>query len=82
IELVKDRATKETFDPKYKLNQEINREMMARGLILYPMGGTIDGKHGDHIILAPPYNLKDELLDEIVDKLGQSVDAAIARLPA
>ncbi|MCX7355945.1 MAG: aspartate aminotransferase family protein [Alphaproteobacteria bacterium] len=82
IELVKDRATKETFDPKHKLNQEINREMMARGLILYPMGGTIDGKHGDHIILAPPYNLKDELLDEIVDKLGQSVDAAIARLPA
>ena len=82
IELVKDRGTKETFDPKYKLNQEINREMMARGLILYPMGGTIDGKHGDHIILAPPYNLKDELLDEIVDKLGQSVDAAIARLPA
>ncbi len=82
IELVKDRATKETFDPKHKLNQEINREMMARGLILYPMGGTIDGKHGDHIILAPPYNLKDELLDEIVDKLGQSVDAAIGRLPA
>lgn len=82
IELVKDRATKETFDPKYKLNQEINREMLARGLILYPMGGTIDGKHGDHIILAPPYNLKDSLLDEIVDKLGQSVDAAIARLPA
>lgn len=82
IELVKDRATKETFDPKHKLNQEINREMMARGLILYPMGGTIDGKHGDHIILAPPYNLKDELLDEIVDKLGQSVDAAISRLPA
>ncbi|MHB1219181.1 MAG: aspartate aminotransferase family protein [Alphaproteobacteria bacterium] len=82
IELVKDRATKETFDPKYKLNQEINREMLSRGLILYPMGGTIDGKHGDHIILAPPYNLKDSLLDEIVDKLGQSVDAAIARLPA
>ena len=82
IELVKDRATKETFDPKHKLNQEINREMMSRGLILYPMGGTIDGKHGDHIILAPPYNLKDELLDEIVDKLGQSVDAAIGRLPA
>ena len=82
IELVKDRATKETFDPKHKLNQEINREMLSRGLILYPMGGTIDGKDGDHIILAPPYNLKDSLLDEIVDKLGQSVDAAIARLPA
>jgi adenosylmethionine-8-amino-7-oxononanoate aminotransferase len=82
IELVKDRASKETFDPKHKLNQMINKEMMERGLILYPMGGTIDGTRGDHIILAPPYNLKDELLDEIVDKLGQSVDAAIGKLPA
>lgn len=82
IELVKDRASKQTFDPKHKLNQEVNREMLARGLVLYPMGGTIDGKNGDHIILAPPYNLEDPLLDEIVDKLGQSVDAAIARLPA
>jgi adenosylmethionine-8-amino-7-oxononanoate aminotransferase len=82
VEFVEDRATKETFDPKHKLNVRINEEMQARGLILYPMGGTIDGVRGDHVILAPPFNVKDELIGEIVDIFGQSVDAAIAKLPA
>ncbi|MFO0996101.1 MAG: aspartate aminotransferase family protein [Alphaproteobacteria bacterium] len=82
IELVKDRTTKETFDPKHKLHASINDEMMARGLILYPMGGTIDGVRGDHIILAPPFNVAESLIDEIVDVLGESVDSAISRLPS
>ena len=82
VEFVKDRATKETFDPKHKLNARINEEMLARGLVLYPMGGTVDGVRGDHIILAPPFNVKDELIGEIVDIFGQAVDAAIAKLPA
>ena len=28
---------------------------MARGLMCYPMGGTIDGTQGDHVLLAPPF---------------------------
>lgn len=81
VEFVKDRATKEPFDPKHKLNARINDEMLSRGLVLYPMGGTLDGVRGDHVILAPPYNVKDALIGEIVDIFGASVDAAISRLP-
>ena len=58
IELVMDRATKAPFDPALKLNARIKREGMARGLMCYPMGGTIDGKQGDHVLLAPPYIVK------------------------
>ena len=54
VELVADRATKSTFDPTLKLHQRIKREAFARGLICYPMGGTVDGLHGDHVLLAPP----------------------------
>ncbi len=54
IELVRDRSTKEPFDPKLKLHALIKREAMARGLMVYPMGGTIDGVRGDHVLLAPP----------------------------
>jgi adenosylmethionine-8-amino-7-oxononanoate aminotransferase len=50
---------------------------MARGLMVYPMGGTIDGKHGDHVLLAPPFIVQDKDLDAIVDRLGESVDAAV-----
>ena len=36
---------------------------MARGLMVYPMGGTIDGEHGDHVLLAPPFIVDDADID-------------------
>ena len=78
VELVADRTTKEPFDPKLKLNARIKREAMARGLMVYPMGGTIDGVRGDHVLLAPPFIAKERDIDEIVSRLGEAVDAAIA----
>ncbi|GGK24375.1 aspartate aminotransferase family protein [Salinarimonas ramus] len=78
IELVADRATKEPFDPARKLHARIKREAMARGLMVYPMGGTIDGRRGDHVLLAPPYIVTRQDVTEIVDRLGEAVDAALA----
>jgi adenosylmethionine-8-amino-7-oxononanoate aminotransferase len=81
IELVADRTTKATFDPGLKLHWRIKQEAMALGLGCYPMGGTIDGKHGDHVLLAPPYNVTAEQIDEIVAKFGDAVDAALTTPP-
>ena len=78
IELVADRATKKVFDPKRKLNDQVKREALARGLAVYPMGGTIDGVQGDHVIVAPPYICTAVDIDRIVDRLGAAVDAALA----
>jgi adenosylmethionine-8-amino-7-oxononanoate aminotransferase len=77
IELVADRATKAPFDPALKLHARVKREAMARGLMCYPMGGTIDGRQGDHILLAPPYVIRSGEIAELVDRLGAAVDAAI-----
>ena len=77
IELVQDRASKEPFDPDAKLHLKIKQEAMARGLICYPGGGTIDGQRGDHILLAPPFIIKRPEVAELVDRLGASIDAAI-----
>ncbi len=76
IELVADRGTKEPFDPKLKVNAAVKREAMARGLMVYPMGGTIDGARGDHVLLAPPYIVDAATIDTIVERLGDAVDAA------
>jgi hypothetical protein len=46
--------------------------------MVYPMGGTIDGKRGDHVVLAPPFIIAEAELDAVVDRLGDAVDAAIA----
>ncbi len=80
VELVADRATKSPFDPGRKLNARIKREAMARGLMVYPMGGTIDGQRGDHVLLAPPFILTRDDVDQIVERLGDAVDAAVASL--
>jgi len=77
IELVEDRASKRPFDPSRKVNAAIKKEAMARGLMVYPMGGTIDGVTGDHVLLAPPFIVTQEDVDRIVDRLGEAVDAAV-----
>jgi len=82
LEFVQDRASKQVFDPALKLNERVKREAFDRGVALYPMNGTIDGKRGDHIIIAPPYIATAADIDAIVDRLGGAVDAAIAGLPA
>jgi len=76
IELVADRDTKIPFDAKDKIHARIKTEALARGLMVYPMGGTIDGSIGDHVLLAPPFISTAEVIDTIVDRLGEAVDAA------
>jgi adenosylmethionine-8-amino-7-oxononanoate aminotransferase len=80
LEFVTDRGSKQVFDPALKLNERIKSEGIARGLATYPMGGTIDGKQGDHVIVAPPYIATKADIDTIVDRLGDAVDAALAGL--
>jgi len=73
IELVEDRATKKPFDPKLRMHARVKRKAMQAGLMCYPMGGTIDGVHGDHVLLAPPFIVEEAQLDELVDKLGSAI---------
>jgi adenosylmethionine-8-amino-7-oxononanoate aminotransferase len=77
IELVRDRETKEPFDPALKLFAHVKAEAMARGLICYPAGGTADGWRGDHILLAPPFIVTPSEVAEICDRVGDAVNAAI-----
>jgi adenosylmethionine-8-amino-7-oxononanoate aminotransferase len=80
VELVADRGSREPFDPRGRLHARVKSEAMARGLMTYPMGGTIDGVRGDHVVLAPPFIAEDADLEEIVARLVPAIDAAIASL--
>ncbi|CAN7643534.1 aspartate aminotransferase family protein [Bosea sp. LjRoot9] len=77
IELVADRASKTPFEASLKLNARVKQAAMARGLMVYPMGGTADGTSGDHVLLAPPFIADAAVMDMIVERLGEAVDAAI-----
>ena len=78
LELVADRATKEPFDPKLKINARIKKRAMEEGMVCYPAGGSADGTRGDHVLLAPSFIVQQPHLDEIVDKLGRAIDGVLA----
>ena len=75
---MKGGASKAPFDPSLQLHSRIKAEAMQRGLIVYPMGGTVDGRSGDHVLIAPPFIIEERHIDEIVDKLGAAIDAALS----
>ncbi|UUP18566.1 aspartate aminotransferase family protein [Nitratireductor thuwali] len=80
LELVTDRSTKATFEPDAKLHARVKKEAMARGLMVYPAGGTVDGVRGDHILIAPPFILGRPAAEAIVERLGEALDAAVAQV--
>lgn len=78
VELVEDRATKSPFNPARKLHAKVKALAFQEGLICYPMGGTIDGQRGDHVLLAPPFIIEDAQIDELVGKLSKAIRGALA----
>lgn len=77
VELVAERASKAPFDPARRLHARIKREAMRLGMLTYPMGGTIDGVRGDHVLLAPPFICDAAAIEQIVERLALAIDAAL-----
>ena len=77
IEIVANRDTREPFSPAQKIHAKIKQEAMARGLMCYPMGGTIDGARGDHVLLAPPFIIDAPQIDQVVELLVQTLDVVL-----
>lgn len=77
LEFVEDRESKAPFDPAKSLARKIKAQALERGLICYPGSGTIDGKRGDHVLLAPPFICTVAQIDELVSKLSKTVQAVL-----
>lgn len=74
MEFVENKPGKTPFDPFRPLHAEVKKTAMANGLMCYPMGGTIDGKRGHHVLLAPPFIIKEKEMDELVKRLAITLD--------
>ena len=83
LEFVSDRDSKQPFEPELQLNATLKRVAMEHGLMCYPMGGTIDGRRGDHVLLAPPFIVSATEVEQIVLRLDralhQTLEAVAAR---
>ena len=78
LEFVANRASKEPFPADQAIARRLKARAMENGLICYPMAGTVDGRRGDHVLLAPPFIISEDQLDEICGKLSRSLDEALA----
>ena len=79
IELVKDRPSKDPFDPAQAIHKKIKAAAFDMGLLCYPMGGTLDGHRGDHILLAPPFIISDAEIDHLVGMVTRAIEAVLPR---
>lgn len=75
VEFVEDRATKKSFPAELKFSSRVAAAAMKRGVLTYPMQGSLDGIAGDHLLLAPPAVELDRLL-EAVHLLGEAIEEA------
>jgi adenosylmethionine-8-amino-7-oxononanoate aminotransferase len=76
IEFVRDRRTKEPFDPSLGVAFGVHDLGMQEphNISLYPGTGTADGKRGDHILVAPPYNSTDDEIDLVGTRTADVID--------
>ncbi|MEZ5739391.1 MAG: aminotransferase class III-fold pyridoxal phosphate-dependent enzyme, partial [Burkholderiaceae bacterium] len=79
IELVADRQTKAPLPVGQRTHAKIRQAAMRAGLLVYPMGGTIDGERGDHVLIAPPYIIEQAQIDELVERLDTALQAVLPR---
>jgi adenosylmethionine-8-amino-7-oxononanoate aminotransferase len=77
LELVADKKAKTPFDPSRRVHARIKEAALEAGLLCYPMGGTIDGERGDHVLLAPPFVIEPSQIEELVHKLGIALQSVL-----
>ncbi|HLJ72200.1 MAG TPA: aspartate aminotransferase family protein [Roseiarcus sp.] len=82
VEFVRDRESKTPFPTQAKLAQRLKASAMARGLMVYPASGCVDGISGDHVLLAPPYIVEPSDVELIVERFALAVDDALAGVRA
>ena len=79
VEFVANRATKAPFPTETNFCGRVAQAAIARGLLVYPVQGCVDGDLGDHILIAPPAVISKEQISWAVEQLVAAVEEASVR---
>ena len=80
LEFVADKASKRPFPPAQNFAGRVAAAALKRGLLVYPMQGSVDGISGDHLLLAPPAIITHDQISWAVDKLRAAVRESFTSL--
>jgi adenosylmethionine-8-amino-7-oxononanoate aminotransferase len=74
VEFVADKTTKTPFFADLNFAGHVGEAAKKRGLLVYPMQGSVNGHSGDHLLLAPPAVITAEQIDWAVGKLREAIE--------
>lgn len=80
VEFVKDKVSKQPFDPSVKFGLQVQAQALKLGVAVYPGSGTIDGTTGDHVLIAPAFTISEAELEQIVMVVLEAYQMTVARL--
>ena len=80
IELVEDKSTRAPFPRSVHFAETLTRVALDNQLIVWPNVGHASGTDGDLVMLAPPYTVSEEEIDQIVERLATSIQATLRTL--
>ena len=80
VEFVTEKATKAPFFSDLNFAGRVGEAAKARGLLVYPMQGSVNGHSGDHLLLAPPAVIDAGQIDWAVEMLSEAVEEAHGEL--
>ncbi|KAI9039217.1 uncharacterized protein KD926_009851 [Aspergillus affinis] len=75
VEFVRDKESKETFDPALKFGLRVQQAAFEKGVAIYPGAGSVDGLRGDHALLAPPFIITEDQLKTVCLVLREAIEA-------
>lgn len=73
VEFVADAKTREPFPRELRFSDRLYQALLARGVLVYPLHGTVEGGGGDHILLAPPFVIEESEIETLVAALESAV---------
>jgi adenosylmethionine-8-amino-7-oxononanoate aminotransferase len=73
VEFVADQATKRPFTKEFNFNFHLFENLQARGVMVYPMRGTVEGG-GDHVLIAPPFVIEEAQIDFLAEQMAQAIE--------
>jgi adenosylmethionine-8-amino-7-oxononanoate aminotransferase len=74
VEFVADKKNKTSFAAKLNFAAKVGQAAAKRGLLVYPMQGSVDGSSGDHLLIAPPAIICNEQIERAVAELRSAID--------
>jgi len=73
VEFVEDKGTKRPFAAEQGFAARVGAAAAKRGVLVYPMQGSVDGEAGDHLLLAPPAVITKEQIASAVEQLAGAI---------